>query len=128
MSHCHSLLRHFSHLPPLTPDLTHLYSDHLHLPISNQVSLKSTLHSVIHCPVYRSLPQTVPDYPVLLTCVTYLPVDSPEILQQSSRRCFPSTSDSSAPSKIKTLNTLQDILRTDISIFHSPAIAHHEMP
>ncbi len=79
MSRCHSLLRHLSHHPPLTPDLTHLCSDHLHLgsdhlhlPISNQDTLKSTLHSVIHCQVYRSLPRTVPDSLVLLTCV-YLP-------------------------------------------------------
>ncbi len=74
MSHCHNFLHHLSHQPPLTPDLTHLCSDHLHLPISNQVSLISTLHSVIHCPVYRSLARTVPNTPVLLTCVTYLPV------------------------------------------------------
>ncbi len=59
MSHCHSLPRHLSYQPPLTPDLTHLCSDHLHLPISNQASLISTLHSVIHS--LFSLPFTAPN-------------------------------------------------------------------
>ncbi len=67
-SRSHSLHHHHSHQSPLTPDHTHLYSDHLHLPISNQVTFMSTLHSVFHCPVYRSLPRTVPDSCALLTC------------------------------------------------------------
>ncbi len=36
-SRSHRLHRHHDHQPPLTPDYTHLTSDHLHLPFSNQV-------------------------------------------------------------------------------------------
>ncbi len=92
MSHCHSLLRHHSHHPPLTPDLTHLGSDHRHLgsdhrhlSISNQDTLKSMLHSVIHCPVYRSLPCEYLSH--------WLSRDTPAILP----RCSPLILDSSAP-------------------------------
>ncbi len=85
MSHCHSLPRHLSYQPPLTPDLTHLCSDHLHLPISNQASLISTLHSVIHS--LFSLPFTAPNI-TLRPCATnpcYLPPSVPLTLQRFSR-------------------------------------------
>ncbi len=73
-----SLHRLHSHQSPLTPDHTHLNSDHLVPAASNQATFKNMLHSVTHRPVYRSLPRTVRDSCALLTCV-YFPLDLPTI-------------------------------------------------
>ncbi len=80
--------------PPPSPDLTQLCSDHL------PISIKSP--SKAHCitfitvrPVYRSLPQTVPESLMILTCM-YLPCD----LQTSLPRGSLSFLDTSAPAVI----------------------------
>ncbi len=123
---------HQSQPPPSSqsPALTHTRSP---APAAaNQLTFISTLHPVHHCPVYRSLPRTVPDSLVLLTCL-YLPSSFLPILQ-----CFSCNPPTLLPLILGLLCSIYpanidcqlsaSFLKDWFQYSHSPAIALHDLP
>ncbi len=72
----HSHFSHHSHQHPRSPDPNHLIIDSLHLLQLIKLPFINTHSTHAPHPVYRSLPRTVPDSLMLLTCV-YLPFSFP---------------------------------------------------
>ncbi len=117
----HSHFSHHSHQHPCSPDPNHLIIDSLHLLQLIKLPFINTHSTHAPHPVYRSLPRTVPDSLMLLTCV-YLPFSFPRYSSDPPVRH--QTHCSGFPATKETLSILQDVQRTIFSIsIHLPFLS-----